>query len=184
MRASTVLLTTVAAAVSAQNLQDVDLASFSDALASITADPQYSSLIASIATANPTSLYAEANSYANSALVELSQEAATATGSEAAILSGLYTSVQAGLSSANAYATSALSITGGASGTDSNGAQQTGSSTTGGSGSNSNSGSDSNDSSASDSASAGVESQSGNGAAATAVPIALGAVGMAVLGML
>lgn len=177
MRFSAALLTSAVAAVSAQTLEDLtnispeELSSYSGAIASITANPAYSSLVASIATADPTSLYEEANSYANSALGELSAEAATATGSDAAFLSGLYTSVQAGLSSANAYATSALNYSGAAGATPAGTAGTTG-------------GSSSSDNSGDSSASGGAESQTGNGAVATSVPIALGAVGMAVLGML
>ena len=173
MHASTLILSTLAAASSAYAQ---DLASLSDLIASVTADPAYSSLVASYATADPTSLLSQANSYLDYGLSEISEQAATATGSDAAYLSGLYTSLQAAGSSANAAATSALTITGTNAG---NGAQQTTGATSG-----DDSDDSSDDSAASGSASASAEAQTGNGAAATAVPIALGAVGMAVLGML
>lgn len=174
MRASTLVLSVAASAVSAQNL-----ASYSEALASLTTDPAYSSLIASIQTADPTSLYEQAASLADSALAEISQQAATATGSEADFLNGLYSSAAAGLSSYDALATSALNMTGTPAATGASPTQ-----TNGGGSSNNNDDPDSDSDGASNSQSASVEAQSGNGAAATAVPVVMGAVGMAVLGML
>lgn len=179
MRPSTVL-TTAAAAVSAQ-----DLASLSSELAALTTDPAYSSLVSVYATADPTSLYNSVAGYADSALASLSDIAATATGSDASYYSGLYTSAAAALSSADAQFSGATATAGGA------GASATASS--GGSGSSSGnnnnnesgaSSGSSDSSSESSSASSDVAQQSGNGAMATAVPVAMGAVGMAVLGML